>query len=406
MPFILVKPFLFIYLWWKNEVWLSKIKFIVLEIKPPKEVLRPIKAMETVFNGLWHFYDPPNPREKWFEGKMQLGFSLELVSLGGEPHFFVRIPEASRNLLESVLYSQYPDLEITQVDDYTKYVPQDMPNKDWEFWGCDYEELKSDVYPIKTYSSFFEEKPEVAKEEKRIDPISNLLEGMAKFKPGEQLWVQILAEPVLAGVESDYVERGKKEVDKLVKRPKPPVQQSIFQQAASILISGEPPGQAEEKKEELIPPEMKLTPGEREIVAAIEQKTGKYAFKCNIRFIFLGKRDVYFGPNKAIPMGFFDLFGTTNLNALKPMKKTITKVHTIWLWFLDARRAYIRKRSLLRNYIKRVSPFFPAPGGTFILNIEEMASIFHFPGRAVTAAPSFGRTEVKKGEAPPGLPIE
>jgi hypothetical protein len=405
LPFVLIKPFLFIYLWWRKEVWIGKIKFIVLEIKPPKEVLRPIKAMETVFNGLWHFYDPPNPREKWFEGKDQLGFSLEIVSLGGEPHFFIRIPENFRNLTESVLYSQYSDLEINQVDDFTKFVPQDVPNKDWDIWGTDYEMLKEDIYPIKTYSKFFEERPEVAKEEKRIDPVSNILEGMAKFKPGEQLWVQIMATPVAYGIESDYVERGKKEVDNLVKRPKLPKRKTIIEEAIDVLVTGKPPTEPEKEKKAIMP-EMELTPGEKKIVSGIEDKISKYAFNCTIRFIQLGKRNVFFPPNKAIPMGFFDLFSTADLNGLKPMKKTITKVHTVWLWFLDNRRAYVRKRSIFRNFIERNSPFWPFSGGTFILNIEELASLYHFPGVGVTAAPSVSRIEAKKGEAPPGLPTE
>ncbi|MCK4520308.1 hypothetical protein KAT95_00330 [Candidatus Parcubacteria bacterium] len=407
LPFILIKPFLFIYLWWRNQVWFGKMRSIVLEIKPPKEVLRPIKAMETVFNGLWHFYDPPNYREKWFEGKMQLGFSLEIACFGGEPHFFIRIPENARNLVESTLYSQYPDLEIKEVDDYTKKVPQDVPNKDWEIWGTDYEQLKDDIYPIKTYSKFFEEKPEISKEEKRIDPMSNLLEGMAKFKPGEQLWVQIMAKPVSHLEESkDFIEKAKKEVDKLVNRPKPSVSKPIVEEAIDVLVTGEPPKEEEEKKEGGIMPAMELTPGEMKVVSAIEDKISKYAFECSIRFLQLGKRDVFFSPNKAIPMGFFDLFGTVDLNGLKPMRRTITKVHTVWLWFLDNRRVYVRKRRMFRNFIERLGPFCPWPGGTFILNIEELASLYHFPGRGVTAAPSISRVEAKRGEAPIELPTE
>jgi len=53
-----------------------------------------------------------------------------------------------------------------------------------------------------------------------------------------------------------------------------------------------------------------------------------------------------------------------------------------------------------------LSPLFPGAGGTFILNTEELASLFHFPGRAVAPVPFVSRIEAKKGEAPPGLPIE
>ena len=42
----------------------------------------------------------------------------------------------------------------------------------------------------------------------------------------------------------------------------------------------------------------------------------------------------------------------------------------------------------------------------FVLNTAEMASMFHFPSRAVAPAPSVPRIEMKRGEAPPGLPVE
>jgi hypothetical protein len=40
----------------------------------------------------------------------------------------------------------------------------------------------------------------------------------------------------------------------------------------------------------------------------------------------------------------------------------------------------------------------------FVLNTEELATIFHFPGR-VAETPTFGRIEARKSEAPPNLPI-
>ena len=230
---------------------------------------------------------------------------------------------------------------------------------------------------------------------------------MAKFKPGEQLWIQMYCTPVSHLAESkNYFENAKKAVDKLVKRPGlSPPDKPIVEKAIDVLITGEPPAELE-KQERAVLPEMELTPGEKKVVASIEEKIGKYSFNCGIRFILVAKKDVFFRPNKAIPMGFFDLFSTANFNGLKPMKKTITKVQTVWLWFLDNKRLYVRKRRLFRNYSQRLNPFFPWSGGTFILNIEELASLFHFPGMGVTAAPSVSRVEAKRGEAPANLPTE
>ena len=84
----------------------------------------------------------------------------------------------------------------------------------------------------------------------------------------------------------------------------------------------------------------------------------------------------------------------------------MTKVKSVWLWFLDERRLYIRKRRIFRYYSKRWFPLFPRPGGSYVLNTEELATLYHFPGRIVAPAPAVPRIEAKKGEAPPGLPVE
>ncbi|MFH1656891.1 MAG: hypothetical protein ABH919_00255 [bacterium] len=410
LPFILYPYFIYLYLWWRGDVFDSKIKFVLLEINPPMEVLKPLRAMEAVFTGLWHLYDSPNPREKWLEGKFLMTMSLELVSVEGNLHFFIRVPEKLRNLVEATVYAQYPDVDITEVGDYTKNVPDTMPNKYWDLWGCDYGLLKDDVYPIKTYADFFEISSD-SKEEKRIDPLAPLLEGMSKLGRGEQLWVQIMAKPITAA-EYDFPKKGKIEVNKLVKRPKEAKAPSAFigkddiVNALDLLLMGEKTENKKPEPREIMPPEMKLTPGEREVVAKIENKVSKFSFMSNIRFIYLAKKDSFFGAHKAWVMGFFDQFASTNLNALKPWKKTITKVHTVSTWFLDKRRAYTRKRRILRKYIGRSTPLFPKEGGTFLLNSEELATLFHFPGRSVSYAPGIKRAEAKKGKAPSNLPVE
>ena len=411
LPFVLWRPFLFWWLWWRQELWNFAQKAILLEIKMPKEILKPMRAMEQAFTAMWgSVLDPPDWWEKWFEGKTLISIGLEIVSLGGEPHFYIRVQEGRRNAIESAIYSQYPDAEIMLADDYTKSVPQNIPNKDWDLWGTDYQLMKPDVYPIKTYTAFFEEK-EAAKEEKRIDPLSTLLEGLGTFKPGEQLWIQMTVKPVISTSKpeeggKDFVKMGRAVADKLAKRPDKAKPKSILEDAADELISGKIPGEKKEEKD-IFPAEMRLTPGEKDIVTAVENKISKRCFDSYIRFVYLARRDVYFGGAKAIPFGFFNQFSTENLNQIKPMSKTITKIHRYpILDLIRARRTFVKKRRLFFRYTKRFPPFFPQAGGTFLLNTEEITTMFHFPGRAVAAAPFISRVESKRGEAPLDLPME
>ena len=407
LPFILWRPFSFLYLWWRTDIFLSKLNFVLLEVKIPQEVLKPIRAMETVMSALRQtIYDPPDWWEKWIDGKINLSYAFEIVSLGGAVHFYIRIPKGIRDSIEAIVYGQYPQAEISLAEDYAKKVPQDVPNKEWDLWGADYKLLRANPYPIKTYSQF--ETEHEAKEEKRIDPLAGLLEAMAKVKPGAELWVQICATPI-TNKEIPWITEGQKIRDILAKRiKKEPGQRPMLLEAVDVIITGEPPAEPSEE-EELLPPEMKLTPGEKDIITGVEEKISKPGFNVNIRFIYLGKRENFFKPNLRLVFGFFASYLTENLNGLVPWGKTLTKIHKSWFLPLNLvfkRRLYIRQRKLFKNYKRRISPLFPLPGGTFVLNIEEMASLFHFPGKAVAPAPFMPRVETKKGEAPSDLPTE
>lgn len=401
-PFILWGPFQFLWRWWRHQdIWenLPPQQRILLEVKIPRESLKPIRAMENVFAALWTIYDVPNWKEKWFVGKDLVSFTCEIAGIGGEgAHFYIRPPAKFRNGVEAAIYSQYPEAEISLVDDYTKNVPQDIPNKDWNMWGCDYIMQRESAYPLRTYKHFEEERE--AKVERRRDPISTLLEGMAQLQPGEQLWVQIRLLP-LTDKEVPWVTEGKRIRDRLARRPEPKKPKSVATEFLESVTGGVSAPAPETR--EIIPPEMKLTPGEREIITALEEKIGKYGFLTWIRFIYLGKRDVYLGPKNRLAIGFFNSFNTQNLNTIKPWGKTLTKI----MLLLRNRRLYLRKRRMFKKYVRRAwARILPLKGGSFILNTEELASIYHFPSRVAAPAPFVTRLEAKRGEAPPGLPTE
>ena len=276
----------------------------------PRDVEKPIKAMESVFAGLWQLYDPANAREYWLEGQRLQSLSIEIVSIEGQVHFYIRFPDVVKRAMEAAIYSQFPDVELIKVEDYTKFVPQDIPNKDWDMWGTNFMMGRPDVYPLRTYPTFFEENPE-GKEEKRLDPMGILLEGFSKIGKGEQLWVQFVLKPVAAGQNEaegdDYPARGQVIIDKLVHRPDNKGPSTFFQDvgaAGKTVATGKVSEAKEERPQEIIPPEMRLTPGERDIVGAIENKIGKYAFQTNLRVIYLAKREVFFSPTKALFFSF------------------------------------------------------------------------------------------------------
>jgi len=425
--FILLIIFFFFlkvfYLWWVRwEVWYKKNKWILLEIKPPKEILKPFKAMEDIFTVLWGVYDSPNWRERWCEGefpKFPYWFSCEIAGIGGKIHFFMRILEVWRDMVEATIYSHYPEAEISIVDDYTKYVPQDIPNQDWDLYGEDFSLLKDDVYPIKTYTMFFEERPEI-KEEKRMDPIDSLMEALSKLQPAEQFWLQIVATPI-TNKDIPWVTRGKAEVKKIggeiAKRWFPAEKKGELPEPLEVLITGKPPLPPPPTPLRPWPPG-ELMPAEREIIEGIENKIKKYGYKTSIRILYLYKKDEpHFDGNSKIGKAYFNHFMTENLNTLIYWGPTRTRVH----YWLRERRLYLRKRRQFRRYIERLPSYFPrtmegelpfwhlgpkGPGirGTFVLNTEELATIYHFPAKVIT--PAITPVEAKKAGPPPSLPVE
>ena len=410
LPFLLGKPLLYLWLWWRFELFINQQKFILLEVKLPEESIKPIRAMEQVMDGIQQgFWDPPNFWEKWWNGKISIGFQLEIVSIGGEIHFYIRCPDNRRDIVEANIYSQYPETEITLAEDYAKNIPHNIPNKDWDMWASDYKLDKPSPYPIKTYLEFETEAEK--EEEKRVDPLAALLETFAKIKSGEQLWIQIQASSIGQEDAEPFLKEGKAIRDKIAKRPEAAKPKPMIQEAAEILISGPPSEEKKEKSMELIAPELRLTPGEKEIIAGVERKISKPLFTCSIRFIFLGKREVWFKSNLRLAIAYFGNYVTENMNALFPLGKTITKVYSRPPFSIfDRRRRYLRKRKMFRLYLERFPPCFPRKGnyktGTFILNTEELASLFHFPSRRVAPAPGVSRVEAKKAGSPTGLPTE
>ncbi len=138
-------------------------------------------------------------------------------------------------------------------------------------------------------------------------------------------------------------------------------------------------------------------------VEAIENKISKLAFKVCIRFVYVAKKDFFNKANMAAVMGAFKQFNTLDLNAFKGNSEAGTSADQPRIIpFIKKRREFIRKIAFVHRYINRK---MSTNTQDFVLNIEELATIYHFPAIMVEA-PSLRRLESKKGEPPAGLPIE
>ncbi len=365
LPVILFLIFWKLWLYYIRSRFVSKIDWTILEIKLPREIMKGPRAMEVVLNMLYQPSDG-NFLDKYWKGFLRPWFSLEIASIGGKIHFFVYTQRFFRNLVEAQIYAQYPDVEITEVDDYSKAAFIDGFGREWGCWGTEFGLTKEDAYPIRTYIDYGLHET-MTKEEQKTDPLTSFIEFLGSLKDGEQAWFQIL----IRATKKDWKEEGKKLIEKLLERDKK-------------LMEGELP--------------KKFSPGETEVVKAIEKDVSKYGFDTGIRGIYLARNDKFNPTNIASLIGVMKQYNAMDLNGFKPVNPTSVN------YFLKKKREAGKKTKILDAFRQRSYFYMPYDRKAFVLNTEELATIFHFPGK-VAETPTFGRIEAKKGEAPTDLPI-
>ncbi len=388
--------YLFIKLWmfYIRRKFFNSINWVLLEIRPPKEVGGSPKPFEYIFAGLYSLIGTvDNLPDMSLKGLVQTHFSAEIIGVGGKIRFYIRVPANFKNLVESLFYAQYPDIEIRETEDYALDVPAVIPSGDWDLWGTKFILDKPDAYPIRTYIDFLEISGDKDQMKRFIDPLSNLMEIMSRLKDGEQIWIQILCRPAAKG----WQDEGKKVVDKMMGRVEKKKKSWLEEElgAWSAVIQTMIGSSGGIKPEERAPSAANLTPGEREVMEAIEKNISKTGFDSKIHFAYISKKDVTNRVNIGAIFGMLGQFGTLNLNSFKSDKGVITVGRGL---FAESKK---RERKRLLLDMCRYRTFWEKG---YVLNIEELATLFHFPSTSVVA-PMTPRLETKKGVPPMDLPI-
>ncbi len=350
-------------------------KYVLLELRVPKEVSKSPAAMELFINALYQTGGEGNWYDKFVKGGMRAWFSLELVSIEGQVKFFVWTRAGFKKIIESQLYSQYPDIEIVESKDYAmEFTAKD----EVELWGCYFEKDKPSFYPIKTYLDYGLDRD--PKEEFKIDPITPVIEYLGALGPNEQAWIQILIrahkkeykKPGTWREKVDWKHFAKEEIKEKMKRNKG---------------DGEPAD--------------RMTKGEKGAIEAIERSISKLAFDTGIRAIYITKKGAFNKDNIAGLTGSFRQYSSDDLNKLKTTGGTSFD----YPWQdLTGKKLTKKKKKILTGYLERAffRPIYK--GQHFVLTSEELATIYHFPG-GVSKTPTFSRITSRKADAPSNLPV-
>ena len=340
--------------------------------------------------------------DKFLNGRVPQWYSLEIASIGGNVYFFIMTPNKFRgqnlkDLIEAQIYAQYPQAEVTEVPDYTEVVK--MGGEDgWGIFGTEFKLKKADPYPIKTYIDYGVDRAVSLDENQKVDPITGIIETLGSIGDGEQLWIQILVRNAQKRHDDSKKRFGKK--------------RAWTEVARDEIIKIQEKYKPKDKEKGGAPPPL-MTFEDKNIVEALDRSMNKPGFDCGIRALYLAKKGKFRTANITATLNLFKAFGSESLNSFGP--RNITSFDFPWQDYSGGRVTEL-KQEILDAYKAR-SFFYPPHDSIFnwramkkldripfVLNSEELATIFHLPG-GVSETPTFKRSLSKKSEPPINLPV-
>ncbi len=293
--------------------------------------------------------------------------SLEYVADKNEIYFYVVLPKQYKALIEKQINWFYPDAIIEETLEKNIF-----EGKKYSVWTELYL-AKDYFYPIKTYQKL------------ESDPINNITNSISKLEEDESAVIQILLKPIdddwqtkTSGISSEIMKGTK------VKKFFNPFK--FLWKILSIaftLFSG-----WEDKDDGKKDDEMTTSALTQERAKTVDEKADKTGFEVIIRIIT----------------------AWNNLSTIESELKNIA-----W-WFAQFAYPDFNKFSasefhnndnLIKNYIYR---YFKKPLVLFfkksILNVEEIASLFHFPHTKYNKTPEIKWQNFKIVRAPTNIPKE
>lgn len=392
------------WMYWKNCLFehaeMQK-NTVVVEMRIPREIVRSPRSMDQFFQSIAYLRNSAgNLGEKYLDGEVTRWYTFEIVSFSGEVHFYMKLPKKQKMMVEAALFANYPEIELLETEDYIHRLPHhisEIKAQNMDLWGSELVLSKEGGYPLNTYMEF-----ETPDEQHQTDPFASFIESLGKVRKGEFLGIQFICAP-----ES---------------------QTSWGKQFAHIVEELRTPqtvgghGHSNDPAELIKAVSLQKSPGQTDVLKAIERNLSKPAFSTLIRFIYISPKNLYYDTfaRRSI-MGSFNQYGSADLNSFVINGGITTKVdfwnwpYCFSKWRSMARKqrvlhTYLEREHLIHEWVGRVLTSHPLHWNTHsqacTISTEGMASLYHPPASAlVTTAPHTRRVESKKMGAPAGLPI-
>lgn len=298
-------------------------------------------------------------KELRVSGGKQEHLSFEIASVNGQIRFYVWVPKSLQSFVEGQIYAQYPTVQIYPAgEDYTEHERQHEV-----VYSAELATTSSEFLPIRTFQNF------------EVDPLAGITGTLAKLEAtGEELWIQVLVRPIsddwqhfadrwISSIRSGGFSFGG-------------VGGGLQWIGGLLEALWKPPEQGDGK----VGTAAELSERDKTRISEAEKKATKLGFQVKIRLAYLGESQSSAKRQMQALVGTFKQFNSTNLNGFKSTHANFGKEY-------------------LEKYRQRS---FRDDG--FILNIEELASVFHLPHTNVET-PNIVWASSKTAEPPSKLPI-
>jgi len=379
---------------YRRAKFLAKQKYVLLELRLPRETKKTPLAMELFFSNM-HFGPGESTNYKVYKlGNIRPWWSVEIVSLGGQVHFYIWTREAHRRGIESYLYSQYPDMEIIEAEDYSLIT--DPSDDEHKLFGEEFiksipdEKGQPDPYPIKTYIEYGLDKAGT-KPEEQIDPLAQVIELLGSLGPKEQFWIQIMfriTKKEKYNGEKDWKKAGQEEIAKIREATR---QKSYYIDPATgkkVETDGFP----------------NPTKGQLETIADIERNINKPGFDVGIRTIYSGPKDSYQGFMSSFVLALWKPFANETGASLKQLGGYSAGFNDYpWEDPKGLAHDFVEKK-IVKLYRRRAFFNQPYQGPWSIMSSEELATLFHIPSSTINT-PGLPRIQSTTRGAPTNLPV-
>jgi len=338
-----------------NQLKVLNVDSVLLMLEIPRTNDKKELAAEQLFASLHGILR--DAEELKSSGGVQEHLSFEIVTTSGQIRFYVWVPKILQSFVEGQIYAQYPTVQIYKINE--DYV--DTRDKYPIIYSAELTLTENEVLPIKTFDTF------------EVDPLAGITGTLAKLNPdaAEELWIQILARPI----PDDW---HKETTDKWVKAVKSGKKSGFIDWVwvrQALMAFFQPPtgGTADDSKPE-------LSERDKTRVSKAEEKATKLGYEVKIRLAYLGQDQTSAKLNMQALVGAFKQFNSTNLNGFKFTNGSFKPED------LDKYK--------MRQFAER----------GFILNISELASVYHLPHTSVET-PNIVWATSKTAEPPAKLPL-